>query len=246
MPALLVALPPVLTAFAWIPALRGVGSALLTLLAVSGAMVWLAQLARDRGSALQPSLYAMWGGQPSTALLRYRDATLSTELKTRYRAFLQQAVPGLSLPTAEEEDRDPSHADEMYGAAGAWLVAKTRDKKRYGLLFEENINYGFRRNFWGMKPLALLTSGAALFIGLLAIAISWVRNETLPSPEEVAATLLVAMYVVFVVVRVRPSWVRVPAVAYARELLASCDTLSPQKSPNTRPGKQSGKKAKKL
>jgi hypothetical protein len=77
MPALLVALPAVLAALAWFPALGGVGPAVLTLLGFCGAMVWLAQLARDRGSRLQPTLYAAWGDQPSVAALRHRDTLLA-------------------------------------------------------------------------------------------------------------------------------------------------------------------------
>ncbi len=61
MPALLVALPVLLGAFALFPALRAVAPALLTLLAFCGVLVWLAHLARDRGRRLEPSLYAVWG-----------------------------------------------------------------------------------------------------------------------------------------------------------------------------------------
>jgi len=239
MPALLVALPALLISFAWFPALRGVVPALLTLLGFCGAMVWLAQLARDRGSRLQPALYAAWGGQPSVAALRHRDTLLPGELKARYHAFLRNAVSGLVLPNAEEESRDPQAADRAYEAGGAWLLAQTRDTKRFALIFEENVNYGFRRNFWAMKPLSLATSITALAASASAIAWSWVVGGVVPSAETAAATVLIALYVAFVLIRVRRDWVRVPAVGYARQLLAACDMLTIPKSPAS--GKPRGK-----
>ena len=231
MPALLVALPVVLSAFAWFPALRGLGPALLTLLGLCGVMVWLAQLARDRGSRLQPTLYAAWGGQPSVAALRHRDTLLPAELKARYHAFLSKAVSGLTLPTAEEEARDPKAADRLYEAGCAWLLAQTRDTKRFALLFEENVNYGFRRNFWAMKPLALTASMVTLAASAAVIGWSWFSIGTEPSAETAAAAVLIAVYVGFVLVRVQRDWVRIPAIGYARQLLAACDMLSVPKPP---------------
>jgi hypothetical protein len=56
----------------------------------------------------------------------------------------------------------PERADEMYQSATDWLLANTRDTQKFGLLFEENMNYGFRRNFWALKPLALCIDAAAI------------------------------------------------------------------------------------
>jgi hypothetical protein len=89
-PVLLIGVPAVLAVFAWFPALRGVGSALMTLLGLCGTTLWLSQLARDRGSRLQPSLFAEWGGMPSVLALRFRDEILPHEQKARQVGF--QAV----------------------------------------------------------------------------------------------------------------------------------------------------------
>ena len=38
----------------------------------------------------------------------------------------------------------------------------SRDKAKYPLVFEENVNLGFRRNLWAMKPAAVvITAGSA-------------------------------------------------------------------------------------
>jgi hypothetical protein len=225
-PALLIALPAVLAAFAWFPELRSLGPAIVTLLGASGAVGWMAQLGRDRGSKLQPELYARWGGQLSIAALRHRDTLIPEPLKTRYHAFLARAVPGIQLPSAEDEARDPEAADRAYEAACAWLLAQTRDKKGFSLLFEENINYGFRRNFWGLKPLALAVSGLTLFASLAGLGACYVRDGRLPPTEAVGATLFVALYFALVLFWIRPDWVRVAAVAFARKLLEACDVLA--------------------
>lgn len=225
-PALLIALPAALVLFAWFPGLRSVGPTLMALLGFCGGIVWLSHLARDRGKTLEPRLFAAWNGMPSTAMLRHRDASLPGPLKARYIANLQKHVPDLAFPSVEDEESEPGEADAIYASAGAWLLSQTRDRKRFGLLFEENVNYGFRRNFWALKPIALsvaltalLGSAGAIVFGLLMAV------RTLPSIEVAVATGLVAVYTVFVLACVNRAWVRLAADAYGRQLLAACDML---------------------
>ncbi len=224
-PALLVALPAVLALFAWFPALRTVGPALVALLGFCGGIVWLSHLARDHGKALEAQHYASWDGMPSTAMLRHRDTRLPAPLKGRYKGFLQKQLPDPPFPSAEDEQRDPATADAIYASAGAWLLSHTRDRARFALLFEENVNYGFRRNFWALKPVALAVAVFSLLISLGAMVTSYMRAGTEPAIEAAVATGLVSLYALFVIVRVNRDWVRLAAEAYARQLLAACDVL---------------------
>jgi len=234
-PALLIAFPAALTLFAWFPALRTVGPALVALLGFCGGILWLSHLARDRGKALEPKLFKDWSGMPSTAMLRHRDDRLPAPLKARYKARLQKHLPDLAFPCVEEEEKDPSAADAIYASAGAWLLSQTRDRKRFGLLFEENVNYGFRRNFWALKAEALLVGGASLLISAVAIAAEYARVGTAPTIEAAVATGLVALYTVFVTLRVNVRWVRLAADAFARQLLAACDILPVRDTKPRRP-----------
>ena len=225
-PALLIALPAALVLFAWFPVLRTVGPALVALLGFCGGILWLSHLARDRGKALEPRLFAAWDGMPSTALLRHRDARLPAPLKARYKACLQKHLPDLVFPSAaEEEEKDPDAADAIYTSAGAWLLSQTRDRARFGLLFEENVNYGFRRNFWAMKPAALLVGLCSLLVSAGVMAATYSRSGAAPPAEAAVATGLVALYTLFVVLRVNRAWVRLAAEAFGRQLLATCDLL---------------------
>jgi hypothetical protein len=225
-PALLVALPAALTLFAWFPVLRTLGPALVALVGFCGGIVWLSHLARDRGKALETHLYSGWDGMPSTAMLRHRDARLPAPLKARYKAWLQKQLPDPPFPSDEDEQRDPAAADAIYASAGAWLLSHTRDRARFALLFEENVNYGFRRNFWALKPVALTVAFCSLLISLGAMAAGYVRTGAEPAIEAAVATGLVVLYTFFVVVRVNHAWVLLAAEAYARQLLAACDVLS--------------------
>lgn len=226
-PALLVALPEVLMIFVWFPQLRTLGAGFLALFCTCGGILWLAHLARDRGVALQPKLYQVWGGQPSTCILRYQDNELTEPVKARYRACLQGHLPDLVFPSKHKEYLNPKVADVIYEAAGSWLLTHTRDKSEFPLVFEENVNYGFRRNLWAMKPIAVF-AGLVCFIGsTTSIGVNWYRSGTTPSIETVIVTAFVAVYVMMFLFFIHPRWVKVPAIAFARQLLAACDLLPP-------------------
>lgn len=204
------------------------------LLVGCGGLTFLTQLGRGRGKVLEPTLYHAWGGKPSVVMLRHRDTKLSASTKARYRNFLERTVPGLRLATLDDERRYPEQADDSYEGATSWLLSQTRDREKFALLFEENVSYGFRRNTWGLKPSALVNGpvSIAMVLGfksdawaggivatLLAIDVSgWVSIAT-------AVTHMVTFAFV-----IRRDWVRVAADAYARQLLASCDTLESQRT----------------
>ena len=184
-------------------------------------------LARDRGKALEPRLFANWNGMPSTAMLRHRDDRLPAPLKARYKDRLRKHLPDLTFPSLEEEERDSVAADATYASAGAWLLSQTRDRTRFGLLFEEGVNYGFRRNFWALKTEALLVGSVSLLASIVAIGMDYARAGTAPTTEAAVATGLIALYILFVALRVNTAWVRLAADAFGRQLLAARDVLAP-------------------
>ena len=193
-----------------------------------GATTWLTHLGRDRGKALEPALFRAWGGKPSVAMLRHRDERLSASDKERYRAFLRRMVPGLKLASLKKEQRSPEQADDGYQGATTWLLDQTRGRSRFELLFLENMNYGFRRNLWALKPFALAFDAISIAVVVLS-GIGLLADITGGSPPAnttiiMCALLTVVHASVFVFV-VRSDWVRGPAEAYAGQLLAACDRL---------------------
>jgi hypothetical protein len=202
--------------------MRTFGPAVVALLGFCGSTLWLSHLARDRGNAVEAQLYASWDGIPFMAMLRHRDARLPGPLKARYKRFLQKQLPYPPFPSEEDELRDRAAADAIYASAGAWLLSHTRDRTRFALLFEENVHYGFRRNFWALKPIALAAAVCSLLISLGAIVAGYTRTGAEPAIEAEVATGLLVCYTLFIVIRVNRDWVQLAAEAYARQLLAAC------------------------
>lgn len=232
-PALLSVLPALVACILLIPELRTIWAAIGGIVIYGGASTLLTQLGRDRGKALEPKLFQFWGGKPSTAMLRYRDARLMRSTKDRYRAHLARAVPGLKLASPEDEDRSPLDADVGYEDATAWLLAQTRDRARFGLLFQENVGYGFRRNTWALKPLALAVDAVTIAMVLVLASDSWTGDLTTTIPAVGvslwASMALAVLHLLLYTFVIRSDWVKIPAEAYARQLLAACDGLQDQR-----------------
>lgn len=194
-----------------------------------GGVEFLTQVGRDRGNVLEPNLHESWGGKPSVAMLRHSDTRLIAPTKYRYRTFLQSALHELTLASPEEERIDPKAADEGYQSAISWLLAQTRNRGRFGLLFAENINYGFRRNVWALKRWAFVVEVCAFITVVWAVFETW-TGETLTTfraigPEVWVNLIIISMHSLLFTLKIRPAWVRIAADAYALQLLAACDIL---------------------
>ena len=231
-PALLALLPVALVALILLPGLESKLGTLVGIAAYLGGATWLTQVGRDRGKRLEPDLFASWDGMPSVSLLRHRDTKISAITKQRYHTFLAANVPDLTLPNTEEEANDPAAADEAYRSVTDWLLRATRGKPESKLLFEENMNYGFRRNFWALRPIAFLVD-----LALIAILVA-LRTTNTPDQDgaiiELNTTSLLALGVIIVhmliVLAATRNWVRTPADAYGKQLLAACDTFNERSS----------------
>ena len=228
-PALLSALPLFVSLLLLIPEFGAVWGAVSGAILYCGGTTLLTQLGRGRGKALEPRLFREWDGKPSVAMLRNRDGRLSATDKARYRTYLGKAIPGLRLASERKERRSPRESDDGYQAATSWLLEQTRDRGRFELIFRENINYGFRRNFWALKSLAIGLDIVALAILVVVWMELWTQltgSSALPTETTIVAcaALVVAHALAFSLV-VRSDWVRTVAEAYARQLLAACDQL---------------------
>ena len=147
-PALAVALPLGFLMFALLPGHHFFVTAFFGLLGAAGGTAVLAQVGRDRGSRKQDELWESWGGAPTTRLLRHRH------------------IPG-----------DPESADARYREVTLALQGATRDRSRFELVFAENVNYGFRRNMWGLKPWGLpMALALALVAWALFVLTVWGRS----------------------------------------------------------------------
>jgi hypothetical protein len=205
----------------------------LVLAGSCGGLYLLTNVCRDLGKRVEPKLYEVWGGKPTTQLLRHRDNTIEKVTKRRYHAFLANKI-NEPFPDKEQEATNQSAADDLYQSAVRWLLNQTRDTQKFGLLFRENITYGFRRNALGVKPIGVLISiGSLIWVilsqGVLATSMPYyIDFNSLKALTDMAVISLIisgAMLLVWVLVFTR-AFVRNTAFTYAEMLLRACDALN--------------------
>lgn len=188
-------------------------SGFVALAAAVGLLQLLSHLARDRGKSLEEGLYKKWGGMPSVTIFRHRDNRIPSPAKLKYHAVLSK-ISKINAPSKEDELQQPTKADEIYLSWSDYLRGKTRDQKKYSLLFKENINYGFRRNVLGIKWFCVLSS-------VIAVAILFVPvfNGGEITKIIIATTSFCMLYLFVFLFVVKASWVRVVAEAYGKQLI---------------------------
>ena len=187
----------------------------------------LVQLGRSRGRKLERRA----GIKSSATMLRHRDARIDPHTKKRYLSFLSKNIRGMRLPSLEEERELPHQSDERYGSAILWLLANTTDRAQFPLVFEENVNYGFRRNTWAQKRLVLWFNAAAITVvgigysGLIEFSGLWLQILPPSSPLLLWWIVIALMHSCLFAFVIKRRWVLEQSETFARRLLAACDRL---------------------
>ncbi len=184
----------------------------------------LAQLGRDKGKLKEPDLHIFFGGKPTTQILRHSNNHIDIVTKQRYHKLLSQKIDNLKIPTAEEEAYNANHADQVYDSCAKYLISKTRDTKKFNLLFKENISYGFRRNLWGMKPWALLLIILCFICHLFFATKQFVVFNQF-APKDIGLFVFLFVTTIFWFSVVTKNWIKIVAFAYAERLYESLNDL---------------------
>lgn len=224
LPALIAFTPVGFAIAVWFPGEAATWNWLGTLFISLGLAALLSQLGRDRGKRKESWLFQQWGGIPTTRMLSHRVSKLNSLTLKRYHSKLQTLLPELKIPTPSEETQNQSSANRVYDSCVHFLREKTRDLKQFPLVFSENINYGFRRNLWALKPYGIPSS----LVGIISCGLAIIhRGHESPSGlllgivgTAISLSLLFLWLIVFT-----PNWVRIPADAYAERLSGSLDNL---------------------
>ncbi len=199
-------------------------AALIGLLIECGGAFFLSQLARDAGKRKEKKLFEKWGGMPSVAIFRHCDTRLDAITKGRYHKKLATLVKGARPPSVTGEQSGPDDADQVYAAWSTYLRVNTRDTKKYRLLYEENISYGFRRNTWGLRPVGIVTNIVCFFALATWSYIAYQSTHEI-STKVVGAAICILVLLLLWIFRFSSSWVRTAADAYAARLAEAVDTL---------------------
>jgi len=212
-------LPILLISWLWFPTFRSNGELLIGIMITCGIAAWIAKKVGDNGREKERKLIKIWGGYPTTILLRHSDEIVSKITKQRYHNFLNSKMPDISLLNEKEENDNPEEADRVYESAIEWLKEYARDKEKNYLIFNDNIHYGFSRNLWALKPYALTINitGTILNLGLVyfmpsAISIEWCF-----------VTAFILFSILVWIFGITQRFVYKAGEKYAKSLLAVCD-----------------------
>ncbi|MDD5259591.1 MAG: hypothetical protein PHD29_06470 [bacterium] len=190
---------------------------------LSGSMViviisaGLSQIGRDLGKRKEPSLFKMWGGAPTTQMLTSGKSILNEETIKRYHAKLR------TLTNTKDTNIQGADQTALLETYILFLRENTRDARKYPLVNKENINYGFRRNLWAMKPSAIAITIISVIL-LFAYFIFSLDAGNINDRAIIAIIFNISILVLWTF-RINPEWVRLAAVAYAERLIASCELM---------------------
>ena len=222
-PMLLLLLPVLLTFWAIVPEKLYNWEAIAGLAFWCGLALLLKELGREAGKTKEKALWESWGGPPSTQYLRHRGGTNTITLQ-RVHVKLRQIIPDIEMPSSEFEAMQPEKADEIYEECTRVMRNKTRDKKRFPLIFKELCSYGFWRNIWGLKMWGLSISGLCFLITSMAVYFHWRGNHTFESYNLVISEMLNFVSLAFWIF-LNESKINISAFAYAERLFEAAENI---------------------
>ena len=225
LPAVLFLLPIAVFLIAWVPVQYDHATLALLLLLIVVLLVPLSQLVRSQGKKVQDKLYDEWGGMPTTVLLRHHDETLDSHTKDRYRSILAEKVSNATMPSAEVEQIRPAFANSQYATAADWLRSNTRNASAFPLVYAENVNYGYRRNLYGIRVPSLIVSGAFVLLNAGFLYVSTTNPVVSIDLFKILSGFISVILFLFWLSSVTREWVKETAFEYAMQLLAACDAI---------------------
>ena len=220
-PALMALLPVLIVVGFWFPQAHTLIGVALGLVTTCGVTYLMAQTVRRRGRAVERRMGERAGRLHSARLMTHSDPTFTVETKARYHAYLRSNAIEVSSP--EEEGAAPQVALARARSAVDWLLEHTRANAKQSLLFDENIAYGFHRNLYGIKPLAIGIVLAAMAAHGALLATTTLDEATLRTAYLVWGVLitLLALWCFLV----SQNAVTDASLAYAQKLFSQCEGL---------------------
>jgi hypothetical protein len=227
LPGLLAVLPIAVTCYAWNPGKILDWNALGAIIVGFGGTVLLAFIARDLGKAAEEKLYKKWGGRP-TELLLMHSSEMEAALRARRHDALRKFSKDVPLPTVEDETKDRDGAMKRWKALTQLMISRCREQAdKYPLVFEENCNYGMRRNMYGLRPIGIAVSLiTAIALGLQLFG-KFSAHEMVPPVSLGMEAVNVVMFLAWIFWSTE-STVRKGAYLYAERLFETLDSSPKQ------------------
>jgi hypothetical protein len=230
MPAFFSVLPFVLTMLAWCPSSKSILGGSLTILISFGVMAFISTIISNLGHRCQKKLFSIWGGAPTTVILRHTDQVLDKYTKQRYHKWLDGKIDGLNLPKVDDELKDRGDADQKYQSAINFLRELTRDKTMYPAVYRDNVAYGFARNLLAIRVIGLLVALLCVIINLYfvwpVLVLAKVDTDAVIFNDYLAgvgAGLASVVFVFAFLLVINNNFVKERGFRYAKTLLESCE-----------------------
>jgi len=221
-PLIITLIPIVFVGIIYSFQLKSIYELLISLGITTSLFFLFSQIGRDKGKNLENELWKKWNGTPSTQILRFTNDTLDHHTKKRYHDFLKKKTEIGQELTELFENENLIEADSIYTSWSKYLISKSRDTSKYNLLFQENINYGFRRNLLGLKPIAL-TIIFLLLIGSFGYSYFISNFELIYSQELLFTGIVLFLSLLFWLLIVNEKWIKYVAFEYAKRLMETID-----------------------
>ena len=158
---------------------------------------FLSQIGADFGKCLEKSLWTKWGGPPTTRFLRHGNHEFNEVTRGRVHAKLHQLE--LHVPTREEQEQDQCAADTHYQSCTEDLIRRTRDTRKFPLVFKGLTEYGFRRNLLGLKVFGVSLTVVGLVGSAWSTYTGWTATNELPAVALVAGLISAGLLLAWLV-----------------------------------------------
>ena len=215
---------------AWCPSAKTIMGGTLTILISFGVMTFISALISNLGNKLQRKLFDLWGGAPTTLIIRHTDELLDKYTKVRYHQWLEGKMTDLKMPSLENETNDPKDADHKYRSATNFLREFTRDKNKFAVIYNDNVTYGFSRNLLSIRNFGLLVSTLSAVINAYFLW-SLFENGTDGASDSVMNSLFLGagagvtavLFMFAFAFVVNEDFVKERAFRYAKSLYEACE-----------------------
>ena len=206
----------------------------------------ISHIARGIGDRKEIKLFHRWCGKPTTTMLRFaakRPDNPCTPRNAQILHLLNEAPPATNIehlitkrggPEFPDEavdeaavkihnrDARADKLDSLYEPVVAWMRENSRENQ---LVFEEEISYGFQRNFFALKRFALGCGVVSFYVEAKWVHLwwqkSWPYHTPIANPIDTAVLIAIFAYLVGVLLFVSENSVKVQGFIYARQLLNS-------------------------
>ena len=157
---------------------------------------------------------------PAQEFLLPSNTYLDSLTKHRYYKFFSEKLESFSVLESDKEMLP------MVVTAVTWLIAQTRDEKKFPLINEENINFGFSYNLLGLKKCGIFLTliGLAVNIIFYVLQMNFHLDLGVKLNALIASTIINFLFLLLWIVIVSKKLVKNCAKKYARALLSACDS----------------------